>query len=61
MKNSLYIVIVVALGIVLGGLDLYEANIVYQDHETLSSVVNFLNSEIAASQKQQTQAPVVTK
>ena len=60
MKNSLYIVLVVAVGIFIGGLELYQADIVYQDHQSLASVVNFLNQQIALSQKQQ-QAPAVAK
>lgn len=65
MKNNLYIIAVVALGIFIGGLELYQADTVYQDHENLASVVNFLNSQITASQKQQevsgSLAPVVSK
>lgn len=57
MKNNIYIVIAVALGVVIGSLEVYQSVIVYQDHQSIVSVVGFLNQQIAASQKQ-TQLPV---
>lgn len=64
MKNNLYIVIAVAVGIIIGGLEFYEVYTVYQDHQTITSVVSFLNQQIDAAQKQQqavTVAPVPSK
>lgn len=53
MNNKLHIVIAAAVGLIIGGLVLFQAYVVYQDHENLSSVVNYLNSVIASQQRQQ--------
>lgn len=56
MKEKIHLVLIVALGIIIGFGGCYEIYNIHQDHETLSAVVTFINQGIAAQQKQQ--APV---